>query len=228
VNFVLHHFLARRDLGTGLAAVGAMLPDVWRMADRRARPAMVPVVSASDAPRVAAVLDGVAHHARADAAFHVCAPFADGERLVARDLAAIGAPKLALFAHVAWEITLDGALLRREGAARIVDVVRADIADAARDDALDAAARLHHTARGREVPPALASRVDRVLGEIARGPWVTGYASAEGLAARLEGVRTRLALAPLSVEHRAALVDAFAAALARADEAVPDVLRLLL
>src|SRR3954468_14876389 len=37
VNFLLHHHLAARDLGSPEAAVGAMLPDLWRMADRRVR-----------------------------------------------------------------------------------------------------------------------------------------------------------------------------------------------
>src|SRR5262245_14457660 len=39
VNFVLHHHLAARDLGSPAAGAGAMLPDLWRMADRRVRAA---------------------------------------------------------------------------------------------------------------------------------------------------------------------------------------------
>jgi hypothetical protein len=222
LNFVLHHALARRDLASGLAAVGAMLPDVWRMADPRARPAREPV--ASDAPRVAALLAGVDHHTRADRAFHAGEPFTRGERDLARDFAAIGAPKLPLFAHVGWELALDGALVRLEGAAHVVESLRADIEDAARDGAVDAAARLHASARGRELAPPFAARVTRVLGEIARGPWVAGYATADGLAARLEGVRVRLALAPLAPSHRAEIVRAFDAALARADAAIAAVL----
>jgi len=35
VNFLLHHHLAFLELGRPEAAAGAMLPDVWRMADRR-------------------------------------------------------------------------------------------------------------------------------------------------------------------------------------------------
>src|SRR5271169_6406372 len=77
VNFLLHHHLAARDLRRAEAAGGAMLPDVWRMADRRARVRG----AARDGlqPAMQSVSDGLAHHLDVDAWFHRSPVFLRGE-----------------------------------------------------------------------------------------------------------------------------------------------------
>src|SRR5512132_2779549 len=114
VNFLLHHHLALRDLGAPDAAVGAMLPDLWRMADRRVRPAvgeLPPSDSNNEASALPRVLAGIAHHVAADRWFHRDPVFLDGEQLTAARLRSVAAdaPRIGLFAHVLWELCLDGA-----------------------------------------------------------------------------------------------------------------------
>ncbi|HVY48898.1 MAG TPA: hypothetical protein VHB21_23575, partial [Minicystis sp.] len=104
MNFLLHRHLAAAALGTPTAGLGAMLPDVWRMADRRARPSRD--VAATQDERVAALLAGIDHHLDADRRFHATEAFTRGERAVAEavDRAAPSAPRVRLFAHVLWEL----------------------------------------------------------------------------------------------------------------------------
>src|SRR5687768_1786649 len=63
MNFLLHRRLALDELGSRPAAVGAMLPDLWRMADRRVRAREE--VSFSEAS-LSELERGVAHHLEAD------------------------------------------------------------------------------------------------------------------------------------------------------------------
>ena len=224
LNFVSHYALARRDLAElgALAAVGAMLPDLWRMADRGARPSREPVASDDEATR--AVLAGIAHHARVDARFHASDAFARGEREVRAALASTGAARAGLFAHVAWEIALDGALVRTRGA-RVAELA-ADVEAALASGAIDEAARLHHAARERAVPPALAARVRRLLEAIARTPFVAGYADADEVTARLDATRARVGVARFTRGERDAVAAAMRAIASRADEVIDDVLAL--
>ncbi len=201
-NFVLHYVVAKRDLASDLAAVGAMLPDLWRMANRRARPALTPV--ASEEPRVERVLAGIAHHAAFDASFHASSAFTEGERTTRDALATVGAPRITLFAHVAWEMALDGALVRR-GDGALLSSLRADLDEATRDDATQEAARLHFRTRDREVPADFAARMDHFLRELARGPFVSGYAHAAEIAARLDAIRARVGVARLTADERLAV-----------------------
>ena len=225
MNFLLHRHLAARDLGS-IAGTGAMLPDLWRMADRRVRPAPGPVGSTSGA-ELAALLAGIDHHLRADRWFHAAPIFLEGERLTSDRLRASGldAPKLGLFAHIAWELCLDGALLRREGLAPILVALRDGfqvISKAARD-----AASLHHFDR---VPRTTAERaafeagMRRLLTEIARGPWVEGYQFGAGIAQRIEGMRLRLGLGRFDAVERARLGDVFETLAPDADAAIAALL----
>jgi len=203
MNFLLHHHLAARDLGRADAAAGSMLPDVWRMADRRAR-----VHDAVDAPDVALqpVLDGLAHHLAVDAWFHREPVFLHGETAARAALRrASTAPKMGLFAHIAWELCLDGALLRRLGAPQVLRGVRDSLA-AVRPDVHHrvAAARVRLPAADRAV---FEARVDRILDAIAAGPWVSGYATAPGVVERLDGLRVRLGFSPMSPDDRAAVAE---------------------
>ena len=202
MNFLLHHHLAALDLGRPEAAAGAMLPDVWRMAHRRARPRRAD--GAREPGVLGAVCDGVAHHLAVDAWFHDAAVFTGGETRTREALGrAREARKMGLFAHVAWELCLDGALLRRLGTEKVLGAVRGSIA-AAGPDALRGAAALH-TVLGTDERATFDVRVDRILDAIARGPWVVGYATAKGVVERLEGVRARLGFGALSAADRDAV-----------------------
>ncbi|HEY2517560.1 MAG TPA: hypothetical protein VGI39_42110 [Polyangiaceae bacterium] len=220
MNFLAHFWLARRDLGAREAAVGAMLPDFWRMADRRVRPSREAIVAmgGTQQGRLAEVLAGIEHHGRADAVFHRSGVFEDGERRLAGALAGVGAPRMPLFAHVAWELCLDGALVRREPALAS-DVARA-ISEA---DGLDEAARLHHAARtkGQPLPAPFAPRMARILEVLGAAEWLSGYARPEEVARRLDGVRVRVGLPELDAPSPARLVTVLGAALEAGDDALP-------
>ena len=212
MNFLFHHHLALRDLGAPEAAVGAMLPDLWRMADRRVRPAVAAIWSGEEALPLAQVLAGIEHHVAADKWFHRDAVFLDGEQRCAARLRAIGAevPRIGLFAHVLWELCLDGALLDRVGLFPVLSALR-DGFDATLGPASDRAAEVHHFERvGRSVDDraSFASRLARLCAAIADGPWIDGYQSGEGLAYRIQGVRARLGMEPVDVEGHALLADA--------------------
>src|SRR5262245_409437 len=112
-----------------------MLPDLWRMADRRVRPHRDPLAAAerdagpkepSDPKDLADVLSGIAHHVRIDRWFHQTDVFTRGERFAADRLRAarVAAPRLPLFAHVLWEMCLDGALVRSVGLAPVLAALR--------------------------------------------------------------------------------------------------------
>jgi hypothetical protein len=220
VNFLLHHHLAARDLGRADAAAGAMLPDVWRMADRRAR--VRDSVGADPEPALQSVSDGVAHHLAVDARFHRAPVFLDGE-MAAREVMrrAPGAAKVGLFAHIAWELCFDGALLRREGTERVLGAVR-DAVAAVRPD-------LHHRLAAARVRlpdadrVAFEIRVDRILDAIAAGPWVIGYTTGSGIVERLEGLRTRFGFLPMSPADREAIASGLEALVPEADAALGEI-----
>jgi hypothetical protein len=227
VNFLLHHHLARRDLGAGEAAVGAMLPDLWRMADRRVR-ARPERAQGGEDRALGAVLAGIDHHLVADRWFHKDPVFFEGEqRAVARLRAAgIEAPRMGLFAHVLWELCLDGELVKRTGLERLLASLREGF-ERARGGPADRAAEIHHwsgSARTAEDRALFDGRMGRLFTELARGPWIEGYQYGEGVAIRIEGVRSRLGLAPMSAEDRGRLGDVASALLGEAEGAVDRVL----
>jgi len=223
VNFLLHRHLAARDLGTA-AGAGAMLPDLWRMADRRVRPA--PGRAAE--PGGDAVLLGIAHHVEADRWFHGDAVFTEGEREAAELLRAarLSAPRSTMFAHVLWELCLDGALLRREGLPGVLASLRAGLAEA-RAGADARAADLHHFGRVTRTPAerdAFDRRLGRILDELARGPWIDGYQTGAGIAARIQGVRAAVGLAPMDHDDAARFAGVADDLLERAPAAVERIL----
>jgi hypothetical protein len=65
-----------------------------------------------------------------------------------------------------------------------------------------------------------------MLRELARGPWVLGYANADDLAARLDGVRARVGLERVPNAARPSLLAVLGEALGRADAALDAVLAL--
>ena len=215
MNFLFHHHLALRDLGAPEAAIGAMLPDLWRMADRRVRPAVGVIAAGSDDPRaLAPVLAGIAHHVAADRWFHHDPVFLDGEQRGVVRLRSLSAdvPRIGLFAHVLWELCLDGALLDRVGLFPVLRALREGF-DATLGAASDRAAALHHfdrVGRSSEERASFAPRLARLCAAIADGPWIDGYQSGEGLAYRIQGVRARLGMPPVGAGEHAELADACA------------------
>ncbi|MFT3769829.1 MAG: hypothetical protein QM820_30710 [Minicystis sp.] len=225
MNFVLHHHLAARDLGSSAAGAGAMLPDLWRMADRRVRPH---AAAASDDEGTAIVLAGVAHHVGVDRWFHADPVFTDGERDAAALLrgAEIAAPRTVMFAHVLWELCLDGALIRAVGFEAMMASLRAGITDVRAGSAARAAERHHfdRIARSPEDRAAFDGRMARILEAIARGPWVEGYQSGAGIAERVQGVRMRLGLAAMDDADLTRFAGVADRLLERAPEAVERIL----
>jgi hypothetical protein len=229
MNFMLHFALARSETGNDRAAVGAMLPDLWRMAARSARAKRGLVVADAPAP-LADVLRGIEHHFDADAWFHRLPEFDLHEHATADALTRADAgrsPRLRLFAHVAWEMALDGALVRRERGRIELDVRRAiDEADAA----ARAAAELHHAdARARAGAGAARyeERITRILGAVASFDLPGGYATPTGLAARLAGVRASFGMlaSPDDVARWAIAFDELAPAMDRALEELLELRR---
>jgi hypothetical protein len=210
VNFTFHRHLAERDSESAVVGLGAMLPDLWRMADRRVRPRRELRVSSSEAPLLVALEQGLHHHTAVDAWFHRRDEFALGESSLRAALrGASRAPKLGLFAHAAWEMCLDGALVRRVGLevelARLKHALRDVGEEHARsgESPLRRLAHLHHFVDAHEHGRRL--RFDELLGrmltELERGAWIGGYTTGPGLAARLGGMRARLGFgAPASAD----------------------------
>ena len=224
MNFLLHHHLAGRDLGRPEAAVGAMLPDVWRMADRRARARRREGEERAAEPVVRSVREGIAHHLEVDAWFHAMPLFEQGESATREALrVARETPKMGLFAHIAWELCLDGALLRRVGIEAVLGAVRGSI-EAVRP-------RGHHRAADAWVElPAndrekFDRRVDQILDAIGEGRWVAGYATAAGIVERLDGLRRRLGLAATATEDRDAVAAALEPVERAADAGLREILR---
>lgn len=214
MNFLLHAHLAHRDHGARTVAVGAMLPDLWRLAHRRALPHRLP--PAASAPRLR---EGLAHHAATDRWFHEAPALREGEALLHEIFTSerISAPKLRLFAHPLWELCLDGALVRSLGA----DPLRAWLAGAFEEAAAerDPGQRALGDALGAEGEVFL-NRMERIDQDLTRGPWLDAYASGEGLAFCLDAMRLRTGLPRLPPAELRSLAR-------RLDEVAPHTDRLL-
>jgi len=208
-----------------------MLPDLWRMADRRVRPAMPPSLAwrtVGDGDGDARdVMRGIEHHLEADLWFHDASVFTTGERATIDALkgAAVAVKKLTLFAHPLWEMCLDGALVRKLGGEAVRVSVAAGFAAAA--TAARRAARAHHfehVAGATEYVNAFDERMVWMADELSKGPWIAGYGHADGLVRGLAGIRRRFGLAPFTDEERDKLAVAIATLEPRADAAVEEIL----
>ena len=281
VNFLLHRHFALAELGSERAGVGAMLPDLWRLAglrnghgrrpgdegptserpSRRAhgdgaahggdRPSLPETADASGITRdwidaridVALVHDaartvadglgsgelarGVQHHYDADRWFHATEVFRAGERRTAEVLRSCcngSVPKLGLFAHVLWEMCLDGALLRREGLEASMAALRGAFAalDVAELAALGFSGDEQEPSAQREqrVRDRLALVLERLLG----GGWLEAYCSGQGMCLPLGGVRSRLGLSFFTHEECALLAPALEELLRAAELALDALL----
>lgn len=230
MNFLLHRHLCHAALGSEAAGIGAMLPDLWRMADRRVRTAPPHVAAealgeADDATRE--VMRGIEHHLEADLWFHDADVFTLGERATAAALRGAGtsAKKLTLFAHPLWEMCLDGALVRRFGAVAVRALVARGFEEAA--GAMRRAVEAHHFAHAEDAAghrDEVHARMDWICEELSRGPWIEGYSRPDGLVRGLAGMRRRFGLAPFAEDERARLADAIATLTERADAALVEIL----
>jgi hypothetical protein len=229
VNFLLHHHLAARDLGSPSAAAAAMLPDLWRMADRKVRPAhRRPPLESGAEGRLSEALAGIAHHLAADRWFHAAPVFIEGERRAGGALreAGLAAPRIGLFAHILWELCLDGELVRREGLDQVLAALREGFA-ALSGGAADRAVELHHfgrVERGAAARELFDQRMGRIFAELERGPWIDGYQHGRGIASRIEGVRVHLGLPRFTEEDHGRLGEVADLLLEQAREAVGAIL----
>jgi len=227
MNFVLHAWLAHVDRGEPGVTLGAMLPDLWRMAARPAR-SRRGVVSPDDDNVVNAVLAGVDHHIEADRWFHATPYFSEGEAKTGDELKAVQgerSPRLRLFAHVTWEMCLDGALVRRVGHGEVSAVV----ADAVRGraDAAGVAADLHHGAARAAAgvdDAVFQGRMARLLDAVESFALPEGYADPAGVAMRLGGIRSAFGFPPANLTERARWEQAIATVEPVADRLVAALL----
>ena len=116
--------------------------------------------------------------------------------------------EIGLFAHIAWELCLDGALVRRDGLDATLEALRDGFATA--DAAANDAVSRHHFDRVERIAtarPAFDAAMRRLFAEIARGPWVAGYQDGRGIAHRIDGIRTRLGFSRLSAPDRERLAE---------------------
>lgn len=232
MNFLLHHHLASTELGSGVAGVGAMLPDLWRMAHRRVRARRVEHIGGSDA-HLDRVMRGVEHHLDADRWFHDTRPFRAGERRTAERLrlpteGSAATRRLPLFAHVLWEMCLDGALVRRAGFADKRAELRRDLRAALSSPAVRTSATLHHFAHHPDTDPAerdrFDARIEHLALQIAHGEWIEGYQDPDGLALRLAGVRSRLGFPPPTDAERRSWARAIEPLVSEAKSALEELL----
>ncbi len=225
MNFLLHHEFALAELADDeerpAGAVGAMLPDLWRMADRRVRPRELdpPTIEAHPAA-LRMVLAGVEHHRAIDRWFHRSRVFTEGERALRGRFYATKSSKLLLFAHPAWEMCLDGALLRARGPSAVTADVAASLDRA--EEALDAAVDLHHfgAAGATGDRPRFESRMARIVSAARDGSLHDDYLSAEGIARRLAGMRLAFGLGAPGARELDAWTDALGEAVDEADQAL--------
>lgn len=214
MNLLLHRHFAQVELGAPTAAFGAMLPDLVRMVDRSWRPRPELATRAGADPEVAALLDGIDHHLAIDLWFHRRAELGDGERRTAQAFRDAGATarRMPLLAHPIWEMLLDGALARRTGPDEVEASLRR-ACDELRRPAVDALAR--HAAPGWAPPHAAVDRLFDAVPSLA-----SGYATADGVARRLDGLRAAFGLGRADADELGRWCAALAGLAPHADEAL--------
>ncbi len=207
--------------------MGAMLPDLWRMADRTVRPHRERLQpSEVDRSELCGLLHGIEHHVALDLWFHRSNVFREGEARVAERFGRLAghAPKLRMFAHISWELCLDGALVRRVGLADLTAALADEAALILSDEARTAVLRHHFAGRGGTPPTSFDDGLRRISAELARGPWIAGYANGRGLTERIEGVRSRFGFARFDGPTFDAIADALALEASYADAALDALL----
>jgi hypothetical protein len=164
------------------------------MADPRARVSTRSLPFAGrPAGRIRLLARGVLHHLAVDQSFHQDESLLGlGQRLATDVLRHSGWPRPGLLAHPAWELALDGALLRNRGADHVIDQLRMGLATLDQST-LDALAAGYRLPCGPE--PGFRERLLGLLARLHDGAWPRGYAEPDGLARRLAGLARRVGLA---------------------------------
>ncbi len=218
MNFLLHRHVALAATGSDLAATGAMLPDLWRMAHRRLHAPWRRLVGDPADKAESQVVAGLWHHRATDEWFHEHPGFTEGESAVKAAIlgARVLASRISLLAHPIWEICLDGALVRREGAGPL-RLALARAFTTARGPTLALEARL-----GLPIAEQLAlrERMDRFESALVNDPWIDAYQTGSGVAYCIDRVRRRVGLGFMEPSDLARLAAALDPLEARADEAL--------
>jgi len=221
VNFLLHRAFAVREVGDPAAGFGAMLPDLVRLVDRRWRPR----TTSPDAPPgpVRGILRGIEHHLEVDLWFHRAGELRAGERATVEALRVAGttARRMPLFAHPIWEMLLDGAWVRRASASAVESALR-DECEHLAAPAYEAMA-LHGAPEAGERSRWSVAEADLARLWSALPALATGYATAGGLALRIDGMRASLGLERAAPEE----IGRWREALASLEPAADDALRTL-
>ncbi len=201
------------DGATPGAAIGAMLPDLFRMVARSARATKAVI---EQVPVEASLLQGMRHHLEVDAWFHDTQAFHEGEAHTRDALRETMIARAPLFAHVVLEMALDGALIRRHRAA-----LRASVAGGIEGRQDDTLAALRAVSRGRTTAFEEALFI-RVLAGVQSFALPDGYANPRGLAERLQGIRRRFGFEPLTRDEGERLLRALETIAAVADPLVVE------
>ncbi|HEX2572093.1 MAG TPA: hypothetical protein VH877_21295 [Polyangia bacterium] len=201
-----------------------MLPDLWRMVDRRVR--AQPLAHLDGGHPGNDVEAGIEHHLAADHWFHASEVFRRGEehtREVLRS-ARLEAPKVLLWAHITWELCLDSALIRHAGPGRgaaLRPALTADLAATAGAPAMAAADRYHFSrvVRPAEEREIFHTRLSSLMAQLGAGSFFAHYEDAPGLTRVIDRMRQRLGLVPLSEDDGLRLSGALALLLDEAEDA---------
>ena len=207
-----------------MLAAASMLPDLWRMVERRARLGSrhFRVPDAHHLPTSA--VRGLTHHLETDRWFHDDAFFTEGEALTVRAMQSAGvtSEKMVLFAHPLWELALDGALIRREGLATMLRTLE----DAHRRiGGAEGRALAEHVGLTQLLPDAHArdafdAKLESLWAALIEGPWLTAYTSPGGLAECIVRMRQRVGVSALMHKDRERLEQAIATLEPLADHAL--------
>jgi hypothetical protein len=223
----LHHHFAARELSAApradLVAIGAMLPDLFRMARPRRHPHPAESLSAALSDEHRALVRGCEHHMMIDKWFHASEAFVRGERELRHAFLIPESPKLVLFAHAAWEMCLDGAWLRQATTEE-----RAPVREAAKAAPFVGAVAEHEGVTTGLDAASLASfdsRMKRILAAFADETIYLDYLDANGIARRLAGIRTAFGLGVPASETLEAWTRALEPFIDRADGALTDLVK---
>lgn len=196
-----------------------MLPDLWRLAHRRAHVHRLPLE-----PALPALREGLAHHTLTDRWFHEADALHQGEQALLDAFAReqITAPKLRLFAHPLWEICLDGALVRTLGVTPCRQWLGLIFAEASSPRAM--AQRAMASVLGPD-GDAFLGRMEKIDKDLTHGPWLEAYTRGDGVAWCLDAMRLRSGLTRIDGDALGRLGRCIDALAPLADRSVEEILR---
>lgn len=225
MNFLLHHEWALRETGDPVLAAASMLPDLWRMAERRARLGSRHF-RLGEGDEGSSATRGLRHHLTTDRWFHDDALFTDGEAraIAAMRAAGVQSEKMILFAHPLWELCLDGALVRSVGweyTRSMLHAARTAVAGAA-GTALAEQVGLTTLLPERSARDAFLGRLESLWDSLEEGRWIGAYTNAPGLTECIVRMRQRVGFGDVEAEDRTRIERAIATLEASADRALSE------